>query len=154
VARAEERFGKRPRDGYLSNQDWYCTSPFQLQIVPATALGIGQRFIRFASALEFYRRGAGANVGVVPSCQRAERTPDRFVVSILLDTQHNVVVHRASSGEHSLVPITISTASTDAQVAKLGILGCYPPQLRPALTSSGETPGVVSTRFGTRLFVI
>jgi hypothetical protein len=90
VARAQERFGKRPWDDYPSNQDWYCTSASQSQIVPATALGIGQRFIRFASALEFNRRGAGAHIGVVLSCQRAERTPDRFVVSVLGDTQHNV----------------------------------------------------------------
>jgi hypothetical protein len=81
----------------LSNHDWSGASASQLQVVSATTLGIRQRFIRLAGALEFNRRGAGANIRVVPPRQRAESTPDGFVVSILRDTQHNVVVHRASS---------------------------------------------------------
>ncbi|HEU5257156.1 MAG TPA: hypothetical protein VFU28_14285 [Vicinamibacterales bacterium] len=93
-----------------------------MQIVPATAFGIRER-IRLAGALEFNRRGARANVRVVPPCQRAKSAADRFVVSIIRDTQHNVVVHRASSCEPLLVLITISTAATDPQVANLGYSG-------------------------------
>jgi hypothetical protein len=92
-------------------------------IVPATTFGIDQGLVRFASALEFNRRGASPYIRVVSPRQRAEGAADRFFVSMLRDTQHNVVVHRASSGERLLVLITISTASTDAQVANLGILG-------------------------------
>jgi hypothetical protein len=101
---ASKRFGKGPRDNYLLN-DWSGTSASQLPVVPVTAFRIGQRFIRLAGALEFNRRGAGANIRVVPPRQRAESTPDGFVVSILRDTQHNVVVHRAFSCEPLLVLI-------------------------------------------------
>jgi hypothetical protein len=54
------------------NDDWSGTSASQLPVVPATAFRIGQRFIRLAGALEFNRRGAGANIRVVPPRQRAE----------------------------------------------------------------------------------
>ena len=54
AAKAHERSGKRPRDDHLSNHDRVVTRRSQL-VVPATAFGIDQGLIRFASALEFDR---------------------------------------------------------------------------------------------------
>jgi hypothetical protein len=87
-----------------------------LPIVPATPLGIDKRLVRLARALKFNRRGASADIRMVPPRQRAKGAPDGFVVSIVRDSEHNVVVHRASSCEPLLVLITISTAPIDPQV--------------------------------------
>jgi bifunctional non-homologous end joining protein LigD len=62
-----------------------------LPIVAPAAFGIRQRLVRFVSPLEFNRGGASADVWVAAARSRAKGAADRLLVSVLRNTEHNVV---------------------------------------------------------------
>jgi hypothetical protein len=83
ASRAEERFGRRLRDDQRFRGDWWCTRRSELPVVAATAFGIDQRLVRFASALKRDWRGARSDIRVVASRQRSKGAPDRLLVSAM-----------------------------------------------------------------------